>query len=321
MAAAHGRTDGLQERASDREWPSVALCIPTYRRPDGLRKLVTHVGKLDYQGRLSVIVIENDAPDHAGADVVAQMAAAFPFPLTCVIEPRRGQTYAYNRGFLAGCEAAADYVAVLDDDEYPDPGWLTEMVRTAAKFDADIVGGPVLPVFQDPWHWLARSGLYEPRRYASGPVEMIYGAGSMLIRRSVLEDYLDEPFSHAFAFTGGSDLEFFTRCRRDGRTFAWADAALVFETTPPARTTVSWLLRRNFRKGTEGTRIDRAFNRDRWSPARRWCRGVALLGFGVASLPVTALAGRRALIESLNRAARGAGRIAAEFNIVYEEYR
>ena len=44
---------------------------------------------------------------------------------------------------------------------------------------------------------------------------MIYGAGSMLVRRDVLERYLDEPFSHEFAFTGGSDLEFFTRCRRD----------------------------------------------------------------------------------------------------------
>jgi hypothetical protein len=33
------------------------------------------------------------------------------------------------------------------------------------------------------------------------------------------------------------------------------------------------------------------------------------------------LRGRGAVIGSLNRAARGAGRIAAEFDIVYEEYR
>jgi hypothetical protein len=72
---------------------------------------------------------------------------------------------------------------------------------------------------------------------------MIYCAGRMLIRRSVLEDYLDEPFSHAFAFTGGSDLKFFTRCRRDGRFFAWADSAFALETTPPERTCVSWLPR------------------------------------------------------------------------------
>ena len=308
---------------SDRTWPAVVLCIPTFRRPDGLRKLLTHVGRLTYQGRLSVIVIDNDGEQLAGAAVAAQMSPVFPFPLAYIVELRRGQTYAYNRGFVSAARAAPapDYVAVLDDDEYSDPTWLTDMMTTALDLDADIVGGPVLPVFDDPHHWLAGSGFYQPRRFPSGRVDMIYGAGSMLIKRSVLESYLDEPFSHAFAFTGGSDLEFFTRCRRDGRSFAWADNAIVFETTPRSRTTVSWLLRRNFRKGTEGNRIDRAFNRGPRGLVRRWFRGAGLLSLGILSLPFAAFGGRRAVIRSLGMAARGSGRIAAEFNILYEEYR
>jgi succinoglycan biosynthesis protein ExoM len=238
-------------------------------------------------------------------------------------EDRRGQTYAYNRAFVSACRAPArpDYVAVLDDDEYPDPMWLTEMMAAARRFSADIVGGPVFPVFDDPDHWLARSGIYEPTRYATGRVAMIYGAGSMLIRRSVLEQYLDEPFLHAFAFTGGSDYEFFTRCRRDGRSFAWADNAHVFETNPRARTTVKWVLRRNFRKGTEGTRIERRFARDFGHLALRWYKGLGLLGYGLLSLPVAVMGGRRAVMDSLNTAARGAGRIAAEFNVFDEQYR
>jgi hypothetical protein len=181
---------------NERDWPSVALCIPTFRRPQGLRKLLTHVGELTYGGRLAVIVVDNDAGEEAGAHVVGQMSRDYPFPLTVVVEPRRGQTYAYNRAFRVACRAmpTPDYVAVLDDDEYPDRAWLTEMVGAALALHADIVGGPVLPVFDDPQHWLARSGLYEPPRHRGGPVEMIYGAGSMLIRRSVLEEYLDEPF-------------------------------------------------------------------------------------------------------------------------------
>ena len=308
---------------SEQNWPSVALCIPTFRRPQGLRKLLTHVGELTYSGQLSVIVADNDAGEEAGARVVEQMSSDYPLPLAAVVEPRRGQTYAYNRAFRVACRSTPlpDYVAVLDDDEYPDRAWLTEMVAAALALHADIVGGPVLPVFDDPHHWLARSGLYEPPRQPGGPVEMIHGAGSMLIRRSVLEEYLDEPFSHDFAFTGGSDLEFFTRCRRDGRSFGWADRAFVYETTPPSRTTVGWLIRRNFRKGTEITRIDRSFNGGLWSLARRWGRGVALLSLGVLALPFAALRGRGAVVGSLNRAARGAGRIAAEFDIAYEEYR
>jgi glycosyltransferase involved in cell wall biosynthesis len=278
---------------------------------------------LRYRGALSVIVVDNDAEHHAGTEIVAEMAPAFPFPLTCIVEARRGQTYAYNRAFLTACRAPepVDYVAVLDDDEYPEPAWLCEMVTTATALDADIVGGPVLPVFDEPENWLAKGGFYQPRRFATGPVEMIYGVGSMLIKRSVLERYLDEPFSHDFAFTGGSDLEFFTRCRRDGRKFAWADEALAFETTPRTRTTLSWLLRRNFRKGTEATRIDRTFHRDLRSRLRRWSRGFAVFAVAIASLPIAALGGRRSVVRSLNMAARGAGRIAAEFNILYEAYR
>ena len=304
-------------------WPSVILCIPTFRRPDGLQKLLAHVGALTYRGALSVIVIENDAELRAGATVVERMAPTFRFPLTCILEPRRGQTYAYNRGFAAAARALTrpDYIAILDDDEYPDCAWLTKMVSTASSLDADIVGGPVLPVFDDPQHWLAKTGLYAPKRFASGHVDMIYGAGSMLAKRSVIEDYLDEPFPHAFAFTGGSDLAFFERCRADGRSFAWADGAIVLETTPRSRTTLSWLLRRNFRKGSERVRLDRESNTVMRAPALRWCRSLALVALGTASLPVAALLGRAAIVAGLSRIARGAGRIAAEFNVFYDEYR
>jgi glycosyltransferase involved in cell wall biosynthesis len=150
---------------SERNWPSVALCIPTFRRPQGLRKLLTHVGQLAYGGRLLVIVVDNDAGEEAGAHVAERMSQDYPFPLAVVVEPRRGQSYAYNRGFRCACRAmpAPDYVAVLDDDEYPDRAWLTEMVAAALALHADIVGGPVLPVFDDPHHWLARSGHRQPQ--------------------------------------------------------------------------------------------------------------------------------------------------------------
>jgi glycosyltransferase involved in cell wall biosynthesis len=301
--------------------PAVSLCIPTFRRPAGLRKLLAHVAALSYQGSLRVVVVDNDA-ELAGEAVVRALAAESPFPLSCIAEPRRGQTYAYNTGFAAACRTpGTDYVAVLDDDEYRAPSWLDEMVAAAIRYEADIVGGPVFPVFEDPEHWLARSGLYAPRRYVTGPVDMIYGAGSMLIRRDVLAHYLDEPFSNAFAFTGGSDLEFFTRCRRDGRSFAWADEARVCETTPRTRTTPRWLLLRHFRKGSEATRIDRRYAPGRAAAIRRVGSGIGLIAFGLIAAPVVAWRGRISIMARLLVAARGAGRLAAEFDLLYEEYR
>jgi glycosyltransferase involved in cell wall biosynthesis len=306
-----------------RALPHVFICVPTFRRPEGLRKLLTHLEQSTYGGMIEVVVVDNDAVTRSGEVVVDQMASAYRFPLRCLIEPRRGQTYAYNRAFVTACCAmpAPDYVAVLDDDEYPHPDWLSEIIGVARSTEADILGGPVFPVFDAPEHWLARSGLLAPTRYKTGPVQMIYGAGNMLIRCGMLEHYLDEPFDHAFAFTGGSDYDFFWRCRKDGRSFAWADDAHVFETTPRSRTTVGYLLRRRFRTGTEATRIDRKLAGTVDGPLRRWCKALGLIGTGTLSLPFAVLAGRTGMMRSLMWTARGAGRIAAEFGISYEEYR
>lgn len=303
--------------------PAVCLCIPTFRRPYGLRNLLAYVERLDYAGRLNVIVVDNDAEMHAGKDVVDAAAPAFRFPLSCLIEPRRGHTYAYDTAFVAACrrQPAPDYIAVLDDDEFPDSKWLEIMVDVALKHGVDIVGGPVFPVFEEPDHWLATSGLFAPARFATGRVRVIYGAGSMLIRRTTLEQYLDEPFLHDFATTGGSDEEFFWRCHRDGKTFAWADDAHVYETTPPSRTTIGYVLLRKFRAGTGAVRLERKFFGAIASAPRRVFKAVGLLSIGILSLPMTALRGRRAIMRSLIVAARGAGRIAAEFGILYEEYK
>jgi hypothetical protein len=48
---------------------------------------------------------------------------------------------------------------------------------------------------------------------------------------------------------------------------------------------------------------------------------LALVALGTLSLPVAAVLGRAAIVAGLNRIARGTGRIAAEFNVFYDEYR
>ena len=58
--------------------PRVCLCVPTFRRPDGLRKLLAHVEQLNYAGPIDVIVVDNDAEGRAGAAVVEADRADVP---------------------------------------------------------------------------------------------------------------------------------------------------------------------------------------------------------------------------------------------------
>ena len=60
--------------------PQVYLCVPTFRRPEGLRKLLAHVEQLAYAGPIDVVVVDNDAEGRAGATVVEQMAPTFRLP-------------------------------------------------------------------------------------------------------------------------------------------------------------------------------------------------------------------------------------------------
>ncbi len=303
-------------------WPSVVLCIPTYRRPAGLRNLLENVAKLIYGGDLSVIVVDNDPQRCEGRLIVENVSLCFPRPIECEVEPNRGHTFAYNRAFLLACRSIRkpEYVAVLDDDEFPAPHWLEHMIQTARRLGADIVGGPVFPVYEKKDHWLTRTELFMPPALRSGMVPMIFGAGSMLIRTSVLAEYLTEPFPNEYAFTGGGDLDFFRRCRSEGRRFAWAGEAHVFETIPSSRLALSWLVRRAFRVGTDLTRVDRKYCPGLRHAIIRWVKGLGLLLYGISSLPLSSLRGRCSIAKSLYIAARGTGRLSAEFNWLYQEY-
>jgi glycosyltransferase involved in cell wall biosynthesis len=303
--------------------PSVTICIPSFKRPVGLRRLLEKIALIEYRGPLKIIVVDNDAALQEGRRVVDELREEFPYPLRALIEERPGHTYAYNLAFRTAVTepGASDLVAVLDDDEYPSADWLTRLVDVLIRFDAGIAGGPVMPVFEDPGHWIAKTDLFNPLRYPTGPVSAIYGAGNMLVRRDILARYLDEPFANELAFTGGSDISFFYRCRSDGVSFAWADDAIVFETVPVSRMSVSWLLRRAIRAGMDLGRVGRENDKGLRAVSIRLAKGPGLAAVSLARLPIALAYGKARTVRTLMDLGRGVGRIASEFEIRYEEYR
>jgi glycosyltransferase involved in cell wall biosynthesis len=142
-------------------WPSVILCIPTCRRPAGLRNLLENVANLVYGGDLSVIVVDNDPQRCEGCLTVANISGCFPRPIECEVGSNRGHTFAYNRAFVLACRSIRkpEYVVVLDDDEFPAPHWLEHMIQAACRFGADTVGGPVFPVYASLRQAVAQLGL------------------------------------------------------------------------------------------------------------------------------------------------------------------
>jgi GT2 family glycosyltransferase len=299
----------------------VAVCVATYARPDGLARLLDGLAALRSDALVRVVVVDNDA---AGPQRHACEARAnsFALGLRYEVEPQRGITYARNRAVaVAGTDI--DFIAMLDDDEVPEPGWLAALLRVQAEYDADIVAGPVIPYFPtDPSEWVRQGKFFDRPRYQTGHTLPHAHTHNVLARRAVFET--TGRFDDRFALTGGEDLQFFRRARSLGARIVWADDASVEEWVPASRTNLGWLLRRAYRSGSTLGQVDRDHPDAMIARPARVVRGFGRMVQGVLLMPVALLALRNRhvrLVRALQLIWRGAGMIAGVLGGRYEEYR
>lgn len=122
--------------------PEIAVVVPTYRRPDRLRRLLTALeAQTLARDRFEVVVVDDASGDETPA-VLAAAVAESPLALRTVTAPvNGGPAAARNRGWRS---TEAPLLAFVDDDVVPDPGWL-EVGRAALAADAHIgvVQGPI----------------------------------------------------------------------------------------------------------------------------------------------------------------------------------
>ena len=129
----------------------VDVCIATYRRPRGLQRLLDGLQAQqlpqDEAPQVRVVVVDND-PEGSARELCEEARGWLRFPLVYVLEKRRGIPQARNTA-VATSLGEADFLAFVDDDEAPDPGWLMELLRVQQARGADAVAGPCVPLFED----------------------------------------------------------------------------------------------------------------------------------------------------------------------------
>jgi GT2 family glycosyltransferase len=260
------------------------VCVPCFRRPDHLRKTLQSLIEQRTDRRFAVVMVENDASACGSVPVANEFLRSGKLAGLCVVEPRQGNCQAINAAFemaQAIFSNATDFL-MIDDDEIASPDWLERMVKAAEETGADLVGGPVLQLFNDDAkRGLRRHPAFRPAYDTSGPVPIIYGCGNCLIRRSVFEKLGNPAFDLRFNFLGGGDVDFFSRCRRIGMTFYWVADAVIVETVPDVRTRPSWIALRGLRIGAINYRVQRKVAQTRWSRMRLAAKVMTLLPLSV----------------------------------------
>jgi Predicted glycosyltransferases len=297
------------------------VAIPTFRRPASLKRLLAALAELETDKKITIVVADNDGENHAGYDLCRAMAGQYRWPLDPIIAQERGIAQVRN----ALVERAlgypdARYVAMLDDDEWPAPQWLDEMIAVQRDSGAEVVGGSILferseeaPQF-DP----AFDGVTSIRR-PTGPVAMLEGAGNIVITQACLKAMAAPWFDPAFALTGGEDRDFFERVKAAGGRFAWADAGLAFTEVPDARQTLSWVMKRAYGIGNTEMRIFLKYRPALAAQLQEYAK-IALALLLMPLLGCVLLARPYKAANAWRRFCRNCGKLTALFGIIYQPY-
>lgn len=322
----HGPTatepDGAGSADSDRAG-IVAVCCLTFRRPVGLRRVLEGIAALRFDTGVTpesvrVVIVDND-PEGSGEAIVDEMRAEVPFELRYAVEARRGIPFGRNRAVAESGDV--DLIAFLDDDEAPEPDWLAQLLHTAAETGADVVTGPVLPVFDErPPDWVLRGRFFDRRRHATGELLHYARTSNVLIRRDLIARWEGQPFEAAFGMSGGDDTYFFKRAYLDGATIVWADEAVVREWVPVTRVSVRWMLKREFRRGNTLSICLRMLEDSRRRRFKRILASVYRVVVGACVFIAGCLAGKSTRVAGLRSISLGAGLAWGLTGAVYSEY-
>jgi succinoglycan biosynthesis protein ExoM len=281
--------------------PHIAVCICTYQRAAYLKRLLDDLGRQETESLFSysIVVADNDAARSAEG-VVTAFAAGSLLKVTYCVQPEQNIALTRNEALS---HATGDFIAFIDDDEFPKREWLSRLFQACQAQGVDGVLGPVKPFFEyDPPRWLLRGRFCERPEHETGYVLnwRETRTGNVLFKRAILSG-LKEPFQERFR-NGGEDDDFFRRRIAAGCVFIWCNQAIVYEAVPRERCTRRYLLKRALLRGQ---------NQEHYAGDRGITKSICAVGIYLFSLPFLLLAKHHILMKYLIRLGDHIGKLLA----------
>lgn len=236
----------------------VAVCICTRERWHQLNRLLATLADLPRPAGTLFIIVNSGDRDPRTEAAVANFRKACGARVDYVAETRVGISAARNAALAAARAAGAKIVAMLDDDEWPSPDWLTKLIETRRATGAAVVGGPVQPVFASRLVRLRKyEKLWSVQRGSLNGRLYVYCTCNCLFDLAAADVLGGTPFPDEFGLTGGEDAVFFRRLSFAGVAMAWSEEAVVFEDVPEERASFAWMRRRWYRHGNVGVQCEK----------------------------------------------------------------
>lgn len=307
----------------------LAVCICTFRRPEGLARLLRGLDGQAFDGNpppIELVVVDN-SPEAGARQALAEWQGRWP--LHYRHEPQPGISYARNTA-LAAVPAGTAFIAMIDDDEEPSERWLQALLTAQSNSNADIVVGPTLPSFEpNTPDWIAATGFFpKPQNYQSleeFDSDPPAATCNVLLRASLFADP-QLRFDPELALCGGEDKLLFQDLKLRGHRFTWASQALAQEFIPAERATLAYMWREAYRRGSVKYLVKRRLkarsaSKAAWIALRLLTRSIGRSLRELVMLLPTLLIGRAAWVPRLLTMADSLGTCAGVLGIRNRHYR
>lgn len=300
----------------------LSVCVCTHDRPAYLRACLDGLRVQTARAERFEVLVVDSASSTAAAAEAARLTRTLPNGRYLRVD-RPGVSLARNTGAHS---AQAAWIAYVDDDAIPDPGWVRAILDVTARPDAPaVIGGRILP------HWEAPLPRWWPGRLR-GVLSILEHDGAGEFRRPGLprtvEPYAANMVVHvpALLSAGGfregvgryggallsdEEVQLAWRLQNSGAIARYEPSIVVHHQIQAARLTPSWLLRRQFWQGASAVVTRRLLGEGRavWRALPRRCL-VATLFAPTALIPpsspaLMAFRWRRAYSAGFVRAALG----------------
>lgn len=124
--------------------PYFSLIIPTYERPEQLKRCLNAVARIDYPKDKFEVIVVDDGSTSPPEELVKSFSDRLDIRL--ITQVNTGPGGARNTGAK---NANGTYLAFTDDDCEPDPTWLKEYERAFGQYPENLLGGKTVNVLEN----------------------------------------------------------------------------------------------------------------------------------------------------------------------------
>ena len=207
---------------------TIAICCSTFRRHDGLRSLLESLAALEFsepRPRIRIVVTNNDPEDREPERIVEAWRKKHAREADYLEEHQRGLSFPRNRA-LDHAVDDHDFIAFIDDDSTARPDWLQQLLDVWERTGADVVTGPVAPVYETtPPEWIVQGGFFAPASRETGrSLDRAFTNNVLISSESIRRT--EARFDPDFTLFGSEDTLFFRSMTARGARIVWGEVSV-----------------------------------------------------------------------------------------------